>query len=128
MANYNKSFNFRNGVQVDNDNFIVNKSGLVGIGTTSPVAYLDVHGISALRGNVTITGVTSSTQTFVTGISTFNDVNIGTGITIQSSTGIISATKFFGDASGMTGIFAVSADGWFIDASAGIAYTSYSII
>jgi len=127
MANYNKSFNFRNGVQVDNDNFIVNKSGLVGIGTTSPVAYLDVHGISALRGNVTITGVTSSTQTFVTGISTFNDVNIGTGITIQSSTGIISATKFFGDASGMTGIFAVSADGWFIDASAGIAYTSYSI-
>ena len=24
MANYNKSFNFRNGVQVDDDNFIVN--------------------------------------------------------------------------------------------------------
>ena len=24
MASYNKSFNFRNGVQVDNDNFIVN--------------------------------------------------------------------------------------------------------
>ena len=31
MANYNKSFNFRNGVQVDDDNFIVNANGLVGL-------------------------------------------------------------------------------------------------
>ena len=31
MANYNKSFNFRNGVQVDNNNFVVNANGLVGI-------------------------------------------------------------------------------------------------
>ena len=29
MANYNKSFNFRNGVQVDTDKFIVNTAGLV---------------------------------------------------------------------------------------------------
>ena len=33
MANINKSFNFRNGVKVDNDNFVVNANGLVGIGT-----------------------------------------------------------------------------------------------
>ena len=32
MANINKSFNFRNGVQVDEDNFLVNSLGLVGIG------------------------------------------------------------------------------------------------
>ena len=36
MANYIKSFNFRNGMQVDNDNFIVNAVGRVGIGTTVP--------------------------------------------------------------------------------------------
>ena len=34
MANIRKSFNFKNGVQVDNDKFIVNPNGLVGIGTT----------------------------------------------------------------------------------------------
>ena len=32
MANYRKSFNFRNGVQVDDDNLVVNANGLVGIG------------------------------------------------------------------------------------------------
>ena len=35
MANYNKQFNFRNGVQVDNDNLVVSPTGLVGIGTDS---------------------------------------------------------------------------------------------
>ena len=44
MANYNKSFNFRNGVQVDDDNFIVNANGLVGIGTSIPSEVLDVYG------------------------------------------------------------------------------------
>ncbi len=128
MANYNKSFNFRNGVQVDNDNFIVNASGLVGIGTTTPAAYLDVYGISALRGNVTVSGVTSSAQSFVTGVSTFSsDTFVGSGITMYASSGIVSATKFFGDASGLTGIFAVATGGWFVDASAGIAYTTSKI-
>ena len=128
MANYNKSFNFRNGVQVDNDNFIVNASGLVGIGTTTPAAYLDVYGISALRGNVTVSGVTSSTQSYVTGVSTFaSDTFVGSGITMYASAGIVSATKFFGDASGMSGIFAVATGGWFVDSSAGIAYTTSKI-
>ena len=44
MANIRKSFNFRNGVQVDNDNFVVNPNGLVGIGTTIPSELLDVRG------------------------------------------------------------------------------------
>ena len=39
-----KSFNFRQGLQVDNDNFVVNPSGLVGIGTTNPQEFLDVYG------------------------------------------------------------------------------------
>ena len=44
MANFSKSFNFRNGVQVDNDNFVVNPQGLVGIGTTVPTEILEVLG------------------------------------------------------------------------------------
>ena len=44
MANITKSFNFRNGVQVDDDNLLVNPSGLVGIGTTVPTEALDVRG------------------------------------------------------------------------------------
>ena len=44
MSNYTKSFNFRNGVQVDDSNFIVNAIGLVGIGTTKPERLLDVFG------------------------------------------------------------------------------------
>ena len=42
MASIRKSFSFRNGVQVDEDNFIVNANGLVGIGTSIPNEALDV--------------------------------------------------------------------------------------
>ena len=52
MANYKKSFNFRNGVQVDNDNFIVDANGLVGIGTSIPGEFLDVRGTAKVSGVV----------------------------------------------------------------------------
>ena len=39
MASINKSFNFRHGVQVDDDDFTV-RGGLVGIGTTVPTERL----------------------------------------------------------------------------------------
>ena len=51
MANIKKSFNFRNGVQVDDDNLKVSATGLVGIGTTVPTEALDV------RGNLVVSGV-----------------------------------------------------------------------
>ncbi len=53
MANYKKSFNFRHGVQVDSDNFIVNANGLVGIGTTLPSQFLDVYGNAQVSETVT---------------------------------------------------------------------------
>ncbi len=58
MANYRKSFNFRNGVQVDEDNFIVQSSGLVGIGTSQPSEILDVI------GNLKVSGLTTSRNLF----------------------------------------------------------------
>jgi hypothetical protein len=110
MANYNKSFNFRNGVQVDDDNFIVNANGLVGIGTSIPREFLDVHGTAKITGLVTATNLT------ITGVSTFySDVKVGSGITLNASTGIISATAFYGSAVGLTSIYAIAVDGWYVN-------------
>jgi hypothetical protein len=111
MANYNKSFNFRNGVQVDDDNFIVNANGLVGIGTSIPREFLDVHGTAKITGLVTATNLT------ITGVSTFySDLKVGSAITFNSSTGIVSATAFYGSAVGLTSIYAIAVDGWYVNA------------
>jgi len=54
MANIRKSFNFRNGLQVDTDKFVVNSNGLVGIGTSNPKNYsLSVHGDTKIVGIIT---------------------------------------------------------------------------
>ena len=84
MASYNKSFNFRNGVQVDNDNFIVNANGLVGIGTSIPREFLDVYGTAK------VTGLVTATDLYVSGIATLSNLNIG-NFSILSS-GIVTAT------------------------------------
>ena len=115
MANINKSFNFRNGVQVDEDNFIVNPNGLVGIGTSLPTEILDVYGTAK------ITGLVTTTNLAVSGVSTFySDVKIGSGITLSSSgnitAGIVTAITFYGSASGLTGIVAISTNGWIVNA------------
>ena len=96
MANIKKSFNFRNGVQVDDDNLKVSATGLVGIGTTVPTEALDV------RGNAVISGVTSAV-TLQAGVATITTLNpteiIGAGVSIKS--GIVTASSgiitYFGD-------------------------------
>ena len=104
MANIKKNFNFRNGVQVDDDNLLVTSTGLVGIGTTIPNEALDV------RGNVVITGFTSTTtaQIGILTVSTFVPTQIvGAGLSVVS--GIVTATgtgilTYFGDASNLLGM------------------------
>lgn len=96
MANYNKSFNFRNGVQVDEDDLIV-RSSLVGIGTTIPRADLDVY------GTVRSTGIITANDLYVAGVATFTNIQIGLGITIDGNAGIITAT-FSGDGAGLYNI------------------------
>ena len=103
MANYKKSFNFRNGVQVDDDNFIINANGLVGIGTSIPTELLDVYG-----GTVKVTGLITSTS-FFTENSTIVNLNVEEGI---NASGIITGSIFYGSGSGLTDVYAIAVDGW----------------
>jgi hypothetical protein len=111
MANIRKQFNFRNGVQVDDDNFIVNPNGLVGIGTSVPTESLDVYGTAK------VTGLVTTTNLAVTGVSNFfDDVKVGSGITLNPSTGVVNATAFVGSAAGLTDIYAIAVEGWIVNA------------
>ena len=122
MANYNKSFNFRNGVQVDNDNFIVNSAGLVGIGTTIPTDYLDVYGTSTFRDDITITGLVTSSNLYVSGISTIlGNVGIGTtNIDIAADSnnntilnaGIVTANFYYGSGLYLSDVVGFTTEGW----------------
>ena len=90
MANIRKSFNFKNGVAVDDDDFIV-RGSLVGIGTSVPSEILDI------RGTLKVVGTTTTRDLYSVGIATLNELTIaGTAITMNSS-GIITATAFYGN-------------------------------
>ena len=82
MANIRKSFNFRTGLQVDNDNFVVNANGLVGIGTSIPQNYLfNVH------GDTRVTGLTTTGNLYA-GIGTVAVLNA-----TNSTVGTLTATN-----------------------------------
>jgi len=97
MANIRKTFKFREGVNVD-DNVLVVAGQRVGIGTTVPAQVLDV------RGRVTITGDIDYSNSTTTGVSTFAEVRLGTGVTISSLSGIVSAVSFSGDGSTLSNL------------------------
>ena len=86
MASIRKSFSFRNGVQVDEDNFIVNANGLVGIGTSVPSEFLDV------RGTAKVVGLVTASDVFVSGVATITDIKVGSAISITD--GGIAASRF----------------------------------
>ena len=120
MANIKKNFNFRNGVQVDDDNLLVTATGLVGIGTTVPTEALDVRGNVKIIGDATITNAT-------VGILTLTEVVptqiIGAGVSIKS--GIVTAqgagiVTFYGDARFLQGM---PTSQW-QDVDVGLGYTS----
>jgi hypothetical protein len=129
MANIRKQFNFRNGVQVDNDNLVVSPTGLVGIGTTIPTEALDVRG-----GNVTVSGFVTATQLkgqslVVYGtadIDTLNLTNAVTGSGVSVGSGIITATDsagivtYYGDARFLQGL---PTSQW-LDTDVGLGFTS----
>ena len=120
MANIKKNFNFRNGVQVDDDNLLVTATGLVGIGTTVPTEALDVRGNVKIIGDASITNATVGVLTITNVVPT---QVIGAGVSIVS--GIITAqgsgiVTFFGDARFLQGM---PTSQW-VDTNAGFGVSS----
>lgn len=114
MANYTKSFNFRNGVQVDDDNFIVNSTGLVGIGTSVPTEILDVN------GNIKSSGLMNAANLRIAGISTLAETRVGSGITLDPTSGIITAVAYYGNGATLSNL---PTSQW-VDVDAGLGFTS----
>ena len=126
MANIRKQFNFRNGVQVDDDNLIVTSTGLVGIGTTIPTEILDVRGNAKVVGLATVdqlfTPSLTATSANITNL-TLSDSIIGSGVSISS--GIITASgsgivTYYGD-----GVYLrnIPTSQW-TDVNSGLGFTS----
>jgi hypothetical protein len=117
-TNYRKSFNLRNGVQVDTNKFVVNSNGLVGIGTTVLSEYLfNVYGDARITGIVT-------TKNLYAGIATVASLTVTNGISV---TGPVTATTFYGSAAGLTGIYGIATNGWIINNANSSISTSYKV-
>lgn len=121
MSNIRKSFNFRDGVQVDDDIFIV-RGALVGIGTSVPGERLDVRGTVAVAGLVTATSSTIE-YSVVTGVSTANKMFVGITsinsgiITASSTSGIVT---YYGDGGRLLNL---PTSQW-LDVDVGLGFTS----
>ena len=114
MANITKAFNFRNGVQVDDDNLIVNANGLVGVGTTVPTEALDVRGkVKVIQdpsvpgsGQINVTtGIITSltvTDTLIVNASNISSGQVGAGVSVGAPAGIVTSSSagivtYYGD-------------------------------
>ena len=77
---------------VKNINFVGSNLTATASGVGATITLTDTPTFSSLN----VTGTTTIPN--ISGVTTFaNDVNVGTGITFYASTGIISATAFYGD-------------------------------
>lgn len=128
MANIRKQFNFRNGVQVDDDNLNVTTTGLVGIGTSLPTESLHVNGNAKITGfatcgtifvetleatSATIDSLTLDTSGSIIG----GGVSIVSGIVTGTDSGIVT---YFGDGGNLLNL---PTSQW-IDVDSGFGYTS----
>ena len=126
MANIRKQFNFRNGVQVDDDNLIVSPTGLVGIGTSVPTEALDVRGNLTVTGFATASELRSPTLT-ISGNATIasldadsvvsTGVSIGNGIIRHASAGVVT---YYGDGGSLQNL---PTSQW-VDTDVGLGFTS----
>ena len=98
---------FGDGSTLSNGRWDVVSSGIntlssVGIGTTNPRFTLEVGAVGAsgtslyVNGDARVTGILTVGSSSVTLNGSTNEIIVGTGITINGNTGIISATSFSG--------------------------------
>lgn len=114
MSNIRKSFSFRDGIQVDNEILVVS-GALVGIGTTIPTEKLEV------RGTAKIAGLVTAQSLYVSGLSGFgSDVKVGNSVNIRASTGVITATAFYGNGATLSNL---PTSQW-VDVDVGLGFTS----
>jgi hypothetical protein len=113
MSNIRKTFNFRDGVQVDDDDLVV-RGGRVGIGSTVPTLKLDVN------GDIRSVGVVTSVDLFVTGVSTTTELRVGNNISASASSGVITATAFYGNGATLSNL---PTSQW-VDIDVGLGFTS----
>ena len=128
MANIRKQFNFRNGVQVDDDNLIVTSTGLVGIGTSLPAEFLHVEGNAKIVGLASCNSIV--TPSLEATSATINDITldtsgsiIGGGVSIVG--GVIRGSEsgvatYFGDGGNLLNL---PTSQW-VDVDPGFGYTS----
>jgi len=128
MANYRKQFNFRNGVQVDDDNLVVSPTGLVGIGTTVPTQALDVRGDVTVSGFVTASSLRGQSLD-ISGTATIQNLSLANAITgsgVSVGAGIITASDpsgvvtYYGDGGRLLNL---PTSQW-LDIDVGLGFTS----
>ena len=126
MANIRKQFNFRNGVQVDDDNLIVSSTGLVGIGTSIPTQTLDVRGDVSVTGFATANelraptlNISGTASVGVLNVDSFvaSGVSIGQGIIRHSAAGVVT---YYGDGGSLQNL---PTSQW-VDTDVGLGFTS----
>ena len=104
-------------------NYALIESGLNVTGVGATTTTLNVTGVSTFGGNVDVNSFANiSSNLHVSGIS-----SVGTAITMYPTSGIVSATSFYGDGSNLSGVatdftstIGVSSEGTFIGAGATI--------
>ena len=123
MADFNKSFNFRGGFQVDEDVFIV-RGQQVGIGSTIPTARLDVDGTIKAKSLRIEGGNGAQLDTLNVGIISAGVINSGVA---SISNGIITSTDsniglvtYYGDGRFLLGL---PTSQW-VDIDVGLGFTS----
>ena len=83
--------------------------------------------VSVFTGGTTAANERLRVNSTGVGIGTTNPrstLQVGTGITMYGSTGIVSATKFFGDGSALTGVAAASADSYLFNTGVTSSFSS----
>jgi hypothetical protein len=91
----------------------INTLGTLAVTGVATAQHLRVTGVTTVV-NISVSGITTTQNLQVTGVSTFSNgvlisgiSSVGTAITMYPSTGIISATRYFGDGSSLTGVIGI---------------------